>query len=320
MIAGDTPLLTLLGNNPHTHEVLTSYTDAGATANDTEDGDITSNITSSGSVNANVLGTYTLTYDVTDSQGNIATQVMRTVNVVDTIIPVISLTGSGTINHIRGYSYTDAGATAQDNYDGDISGNIVFTGSVDTATLGSYTLRYNISDSSGNAANEVTRTVNVVAGDTPVITLTGSGTLTLEVGSSYSDLGATASDSEDGDITANITSSGSVDTSTLGTYTLTYDVTDISGNVATQVTRTVNVVDTTKPVITLQGANSMQVYQNTAWTDPGYSCSDNYDTNCVVTASGSIDMATPGIYTFSYTATDSSGNIESIIRQVEVIT
>lgn len=152
-----------------------------------------------------------------------------------------------------------------------------------------------------------------------MITLTGSGTMALEVGSSYSDLGATANDTEDGNITSSITSSGSVDTSTLGTYTLTYDVTDISGNVATQVTRTVNIVDTTKPVITLQGANSMQVYQNTVWTDPGYSCSDNYDTNCVVTASGSIDMATPGSYTFTYSATDSSGNTETTTRQVEVI-
>lgn len=159
----------------------------------------------------------------------------------------------------------------------------------------------------------------MIAGDTPILTLTGSGTLTLEVGSSYSDAGATASDSEDGNITGNITSSGSVNANVLGTYTLTYDVTDISGNVATQVTRTVHIVDTTKPVITLQGASSMQVYQNTVWSDPGYSCSDNYDTNCIVTHSGSVNMSTPGVYTVTYTAVDSSGNTEVIQRTVEVI-
>ena len=63
----------------------------------------------------------------------------------------------------------------------------------------------------------------------------------------------------------------------------------------------------------------MQVYQNTVWSDPGYSCSDNYDTNCVVTLSGSVNMATPGSYTITYTAVDSSGNTEVLQRIVEVI-
>ena len=78
---------------------------------------------------------------------------------------------------------------------------------MDSNTLGTYTLRYNVSDSSVNVADEVSRNVQVIAGDTPILTLTGSGVLTLEVGSSYSDAGATASDSEDGNITGNITSS-----------------------------------------------------------------------------------------------------------------
>lgn len=40
-----------------------------------------------------------------------------------------------------------------------------------------------------------------------------------------------------------------MDTNTLGVYTLTYDYTDGAGNAATQVTRTINVVDTTLPII-----------------------------------------------------------------------
>ena len=75
---------------------------------------------------------------------------------------------------VKGYSYSDSGATASDNYDGDITGNIVQTGSVDTGTLGTYILRYNISDSSLNAADEVTRTIQVISGDIPVLALTGS--------------------------------------------------------------------------------------------------------------------------------------------------
>ena len=47
-----------------------------------------------------------------------------------------------------------------------------------------------------------------------------------------------------------------VDTGVLGPYTVTYNVDDSSGNSAVQVTRVVNVVDTTIPVITLSGRRS----------------------------------------------------------------
>ncbi|MFL2495057.1 MAG: immunoglobulin-like domain-containing protein [Porticoccaceae bacterium] len=78
----------------------------------------------------------------------------------------------------------------------------------------------------------------------------------VEVGYSYDDAGATASDVADGDLTASITTVSDVDTSVVGTYTVTYDVSDAAGNVAAQVTRTVQVTaDVTVPVITLIGAN-----------------------------------------------------------------
>ena len=47
---------------------------------------------------------------------------------------------------------------------------------------------------------------------------------------------------------------GSVDTDTVGSYTVTYTSTDASGNTGTA-TRTVNVVDTTAPVVTVTGDN-----------------------------------------------------------------
>ena len=55
--------------------------------------------------------------------------------------------------------------------------------------------------------------------------------ITVEVGSTYTDLGATASDNYDGDITDDIVIGGdSVDTSTVGQYTVTYNVSDDAGN------------------------------------------------------------------------------------------
>ena len=73
-------------------------------------------------------------------------------------------------------TYVDGGATATDNYDDDttLTASIVTdVSTVDTQTVGSYTVSYNVSDASGNAATEVTRTVNVVDTTIPVITLEG---------------------------------------------------------------------------------------------------------------------------------------------------
>lgn len=58
---------------------------------------------------------------MTDSNGNTTTPVTRIVNVVDTVKPVIILSGSGTVTVVKGYNYSDTGATASDNYDGDIT-------------------------------------------------------------------------------------------------------------------------------------------------------------------------------------------------------
>ena len=60
-----------------------------------------------------------------------------------------------------GQQYNDAGATASDNIDGDISGQIVVVNSVDTTRVGNYTVTYNVTDFAGNAATTVTRSVRV---------------------------------------------------------------------------------------------------------------------------------------------------------------
>ena len=73
--------------------------------------------------------------------------------------------------------------------------------------------------------------------------------MTVEALSTYTDAGATASDSYDGALTVAATST--VDENTVGAYTVTYNVSDAAGNAATAVVRTVNVVDTTAPVITV---------------------------------------------------------------------
>ena len=75
----------------------------------------------------------------------------------------------------------------------------------------------------------------------PVITLTGNANVTVAVGSTYNDLGATAADNVDLDITTKIKVINPVNTAVAGTYVVTYNVSDWAGNYAAQVTRTVTV-------------------------------------------------------------------------------
>jgi hypothetical protein len=188
------------------------------------------------------------TYRASDgvNESEIATVSLEITPVNDA--PQVRLVGQSTISIERGAVYTDPGATAEDAEDGDISDSIVIGGdTVDTNAEGTYLITYNVTDSDGLAADEVTRTVVVAAvpppppvDQPPTITLNGDATVTLTEDDSYSDAGATASDPEDGDLTAQIVVNNPVDTGTPGTYTVTYTVEDSGGNQA-QVERTVTV-------------------------------------------------------------------------------
>jgi hypothetical protein len=85
----------------------------------------------------------------------------------------------------------------------------------------------------------------------PAITLNGDASMTLECNvDTYIEPGATVEDNCDPDVSMEI-GGDTVDTETCGTYVVTYDAMDASGNVADQATRTVNVVDTTAPEISV---------------------------------------------------------------------
>ncbi|PJA32837.1 MAG: hypothetical protein CO187_02955, partial [Zetaproteobacteria bacterium CG_4_9_14_3_um_filter_53_7] len=66
-----------------------------------------------------------------------------------------------TVTLIVGSSFVDSGAIAMDNLDGDISKRITKSGSLNTSRIGTYTLRYDVSDKAGNAALTKKRTIDV---------------------------------------------------------------------------------------------------------------------------------------------------------------
>jgi VCBS repeat-containing protein len=84
---------------------------------------------------------------------------------------------------------------------------------------------------------------NFGSGDStpPTLTLRGEATMNIVIDTPFTDPGATATDGVDGDLSSRIVAAGTVNNAVLGTYTITYSVTDLSGNPATPVTRTVNV-------------------------------------------------------------------------------
>ncbi|HEU4617935.1 MAG TPA: putative Ig domain-containing protein [Gammaproteobacteria bacterium] len=83
----------------------------------------------------------------------------------DVDAPTLSLNGEQTVTVTIGAQYTDAGATASDALDGDLTSKIKVTNPVDTNVIGAYTVSYDVVDSSGNAAPTLQRTVNVQARD-----------------------------------------------------------------------------------------------------------------------------------------------------------
>ncbi|MCP4966566.1 MAG: DUF5011 domain-containing protein [bacterium] len=319
------PVITLLGADPQTIEVGAAYTELGAAALDSYDGDISGAIVIDASgVVPGTIGSYSVTYDVTDSSGNAAVQVTRVVDVVDSTAPVLALVGANPQVIEVGGSYVEAGATAIDAHDGDISGSIVIDASaVNTTTVGSYAVTYDVVDSSGNPAFGV-RTVNVVDTTIPIITLVGANPQSVEAGSAYAELGATAFDAYDGDISGSIVIDASaVNTSTVGTYLVTYDVSDAAGNPAVQVTRTVNVVDSVPPVIALIGADPQLVNVGDTYTELGATASDNYDgdiSGSVVVDASAVNTTTAGSYPVTYDVTDAAGNPASqVVRTVTVM-
>ncbi|MFL6282571.1 MAG: immunoglobulin-like domain-containing protein [Pyrinomonadaceae bacterium] len=175
-----------------------------------------------------------------------------------------STAGTGTINS---YSWSE-GATS------------LGTGATLSVSLasGSHTITLTVTDTGGGSDTDDV-VINIVDTAAPVIHINGDNPLTVECHTTFTDPGATATDTCAGSVPVN--SSGTVDANTPGTYEIHYSASD--GTHTATATRTVNVVDTSGPTITINPNQQMSLwpanhkYQTVTVTDFVLGASDACD-------------------------------------------
>jgi len=299
VVDGTAPIITLIGDNPQIINLGDGYTELGAT---TDDGTA---VTIDATAFVDAVGSYSIRYNATDADDNAAIEVIRTVNVIDSSAPIITLIGDNPQTINLGDGYTELGATTDDG----TAVTIDATAFVDA--VGSYSIRYNATDADDNAAIEIIRTVNVIDGTAPIITLIGDNPQIINLGDGYTELGATTDDGT----AVTIDATAFVDA--VGSYTIRYNATDADDNAAIEVIRTVNVIDGTAPIITLIGDNPQTINLGDGYTELGATTDDG--TAVTIDATAFVDAV--GSYSIRYNATDADDNAAiEVIRTVNVVT
>lgn len=166
------PTITINGNNPSTLTIGTTYADLGVVVTDNVDQNLGYQTYVNGvleqtiSLDTSANKTYEITYTATDNAGNTATTTRTVIvgtgtPVLDSTPPVITLSGLSIVTLSQNATYTDSGATATDDTDGDITATIIINNTVNTSATSTYTITYDVTDAAGNQAAQVTRTVIV---------------------------------------------------------------------------------------------------------------------------------------------------------------
>lgn len=142
------PIIKLNGENKLTINIDEEYEELGAKLT-ILDFDISDYLKIEGNVNPKVKGEYEVTYSFKSKYLHHDVVEKRMISVIDVDAPIITLNGSDvTIN--QGSKYKEPGYTANDEYDGDLTKDVVITDDIDTKSPGEYSVTYSVKDSSGN--------------------------------------------------------------------------------------------------------------------------------------------------------------------------
>lgn len=278
-----------------------------------------------------VVGNNNVQLYIVDAAGNSSDTVEAIVVLeADITAPTVALIGPATVDVIISTSYTDPGITYSDNACQPTATPVeVDNVTPNIATVGTYTYEWTVTDNAGNPTT-VIRTVNVISTDTdaPVFTDLGVQTENIEACDTWTDLGVTAFDNVDFDVTNSITSAialggspvASVNTNVPGVYTITYTAIDGVPNPATYV-RTITVADTQAPEITLSTTDpTIYVCKGGTFIAPNATATDCVTASPSLSNNGGtvVDVNTVGTYTVTYTAEDDATNEATKDIQVKV--
>jgi hypothetical protein len=311
------PAVTLNGSATMSLECASTFNDPGATASDQCAGTLP--VTTAGTVNNRDLSTQTLTYSANDGQGHSDTKT-RAVTVRDTVAPTVTLNGpaSQTVE-CNDPTYADPGATASDACDIPPPAAVPVN-PPPVGAPGAYTVNYQATDRAGNVGTSATgRSVTVQDTLPPTLALNVPNPQALECGSPWVGPAATASDQCAGVLDAQITQSGGVNNMVPDSYVVTYRVSDGHGH-EVSAPLTVNVSDTLKPDITVNGPVDDTFECGSTYVDPGATANDVCAGPLTVNSVRDGSQTTPGAFTISYWAQDPSGNRRdsSVTRTVTV--
>ncbi|RNJ78199.1 MAG: DUF5011 domain-containing protein [Nitrosopumilus sp. H13] len=320
VIDGDAPFISITGDDPLRVIQNGTYTEYGAVCVDLID-DAKPATPNSSAVNPGMIGNYNVTYDCMDREGNAAMQAMRGVFVVppDTVPPVITVRGENRTLEFNA-PYEDEGATCYDEFDMETKMHNT-TDPVDTQVPATYMVRYDCKDDAGNIATK-SRSVRVVSGSFPILTLNGPNPVLFARNSTYEEPGARCTDADQaGDL--NVTISGRVDTRYLGVYPRHYSCTD-DEDVTVTASRNVTVV---KKFYFDIGKKVMIVPFRSEYDDPGATCLYDGDPQNVSSSikdrNGlyveSVDTGIVQMYSIGYKCTDpGDAQVLSLSRSVIV--
>ena len=243
----------------------------------------------------------------------------------DTIPPVITLNGSDTVSMEVFSTYTEDGATAMDNKDGNLSAAIQYSGAVNTKVLGAYTLTYSVKDVAGNSASK-TRIVIVRDTQKPVINnadANDSNIIYIACGSPLIDRTKVTDnyDTPNLIVTSDPKNPGGTKTNVIGDYILIYNATDQSGNKADTKAYTFRVADNLGPIIVLNTPDSIEWEVNVPYTpvQPTVTDACSNSSQISLTHTSNINPYKLGWYYDEYTATDVVGNKTILRRYIKVV-
>ena len=313
------PVITRSGSSPVILEIHNIYTDAGATATDNFDGNLTSSITTNTSgVNKDVVGSYTVTYNVVDTNGNNAIQVTRVVNVIDSIanaFDVISstLVGQNIANNLDTVTTDNVQAFSGLYFEKSISdtpmGQLTFSGALDLSNSATQTFLSNLGTELDQANGRIALNVS-----TSTVFSNPSLGATLLMYNIMSPI-----------VVGNIivrNDAGTIISPTGVVSGFSYD-SNLHRVAFTAVHFTQFDIDTTPPVITRLGESSVSIVYGSTYTDAGATATDTMSGNLTssVATSGNITSTTPvGTYTIRYNVSDNAGNAATEVTRTVTVT